>query len=853
MTSPSPNYTVLDLLETLCRKDASEIISTVLACNFDFDLVLQHVELTPACLFPLVNMIGVVCASSQPRKAELLHRVCRSPLVETVRIFLKKVSAELNPNCFKILNIFVGNLVEFYHAAVSTFPEIAYRLDFKTLIVQTLFLIDLMDTFYPPSITSSYLLRPRLNCLWTYLDKYSTRVNTSSTDVDKSSTRLDKFSLENSQPASVPDFRTTSILPSSVEEVEYPPVEVKGAYDSVDEYLNAHFRTLRANFIYLVSLVREKCVNRGPEPKDGPCRVAASTGRFSHPFLRNKLLCYCVNLESPIREPISCGALALFSKDRFRTVAYAVVLSHNAARSRVYLSVVGGNCENLFDSAYSVAITNFDAMRYNYHTTMKALVASNADKLPLQSYVVEGRTRTELPVYVMQMQNFGSMRSAVLQHAGSPSSECAGSPSRVVCDDVELDQYQVEAMSSMLSQNLTLVHGAPGTGKTFLAVTLIRVLLEEVSISRSSKTVPIPIMVVCDSNRVLDEYILRLSQYTEKIVRIGGKTAYPTISRFNLREAYRADVYNFDVDSLKCEVVRLRGELNDLGRRIREVNEFAGIVSYATLQNAMSPRHRAQLADCGTSAFLVDENEPRFAYGDLQTDDWKAVRLAYWNEQALMDNLLEQVEKTTSDAAEPDDDSECADFVDAERVFVDADGNLEANKPATKDRVTILECTLQEFVSVYKLKVRQMEALFVKYENGLQMDQRELYYAVEEAQIWRKKMDNLHRQLIRVKHGFEEPKTFGRLQHEDIGRVKAEDRWLLYAGWLQKLREELSAKLAQKESEYRAKLRKYESTRDLEVLSKALVIGVTSACATRFGRYLNFLNPPVGRWRKIDN
>ncbi|THH30127.1 hypothetical protein EUX98_g4067 [Antrodiella citrinella] len=90
-----------------------------------------------------------------------------------------------------------------------------------------------------------------------------------------------------------------------------------------------------------------------------------------------------------------------------------------------------------------------------------------------------------------------------------------------------LDPSQADAIVDALTRELALIQGPPGTGKSYTGVQLIRVLLANHAG---------PILMIAFTNHALDHMLMSVleANITEKIVRLGSRSADETISQFSL-------------------------------------------------------------------------------------------------------------------------------------------------------------------------------------------------------------------------------------------------------------------------------------------------------------------------------
>jgi superfamily II DNA or RNA helicase len=77
----------------------------------------------------------------------------------------------------------------------------------------------------------------------------------------------------------------------------------------------------------------------------------------------------------------------------------------------------------------------------------------------------------------------------------------------------------------MFTHKVALVLGPPGTEKTFIGVKFIQLLLENIFYSTSNQP---PIMIVCQLNHALDQFLEKIIQLTPlrhgDLIRLGNRS-----------------------------------------------------------------------------------------------------------------------------------------------------------------------------------------------------------------------------------------------------------------------------------------------------------------------------------------
>jgi anthranilate/para-aminobenzoate synthase component II len=98
-------------------------------------------------------------------------------------------------------------------------------------------------------------------------------------------------------------------------------------------------------------------------------------------------------------------------------------------------------------------------------------------------------------------------------------------------DQLGLDSSQYRALQAALTKELVVIQGPPGTGKTFMALKIAEFLVKNKErMGRST-----PILVVCLTNHALDQFLVGMMSFTQKIVRIGGQSKREELTDKNLK------------------------------------------------------------------------------------------------------------------------------------------------------------------------------------------------------------------------------------------------------------------------------------------------------------------------------
>jgi hypothetical protein len=84
----------------------------------------------------------------------------------------------------------------------------------------------------------------------------------------------------------------------------------------------------------------------------------------------------------------------------------------------------------------------------------------------------------------------------------------------------------------------------------------------------------------------------------------------------------------------------------------------------------------------------------------------------------------------------------------------------------------------------------------------------------------------------------------------NLWQLQAEERWILYRYWVDRLRKVLLEKLRTQEAQFRLEARMYEEVQqmnDLDILRDSLIVGMTTTGAAKFQSLLQALKAKIGK------
>ncbi|CAG8508580.1 12330_t:CDS:10 [Dentiscutata erythropus] len=179
----------------------------------------------------------------------------------------------------------------------------------------------------------------------------------------------------------------------------------------------------------------------------------------------------------------------------------------------------------------------------SYYHILKALQTTLPSNIPFEKYlapqitetssfaVVDPPIYTRAPEFVFDLSVLlkDKNKRLLLNVADTSSHE-------IVIQNLQklstLDDTQAKSLVYSLCREVALIEGPPGTGKTFVGVEIMKVLLANKNTTKIG-----PILAICFTNHALDQFLENLlNAGVEKIVRLGGRSKSETIKRFNIEE-----------------------------------------------------------------------------------------------------------------------------------------------------------------------------------------------------------------------------------------------------------------------------------------------------------------------------
>ncbi|XP_065336403.1 NFX1-type zinc finger-containing protein 1-like [Cloeon dipterum] len=335
------------------------------------------------------------------------------------------------------------------------------------------------------------------------------------------------------------NFRACSIYPTYAEiigNVRAPLKEnvVDGPFESVEQYLETHFWLMREEVVGpLRKKVNQIKYNRGNvecppymkakflRPKEERKNVKGVRVCFTENGVSNK------DTDEEKSKILKLGSLVCFTCNSFKTLLFAKISyrdEKHIKKSQVFVEFTKKLKEDIFKKEY--IMIESETFFWPYEHVLKALQRTEDCDFPFPQYFIGVSKSDELPKYMRDSsktisiegvdQDFNSVR--LLEPNSWPTAA-----------EIGLDESQLISLQAALTRELTFILGPPGTGKTYVGLTVAQILIE----NKAALNLKKPILVISSTNHSLDRFLIELLNLTDNFVRIGQQSKFPQLNPYN--------------------------------------------------------------------------------------------------------------------------------------------------------------------------------------------------------------------------------------------------------------------------------------------------------------------------------
>ncbi|XP_065567266.1 NFX1-type zinc finger-containing protein 1-like [Artemia franciscana] len=683
------------------------------------------------------------------------------------------------------------------------------------------------------------------------------------------------------------DFREYSVIPTTEDlmatDLQFiRPAIVDAPYKSVDDYLDIQFRLLREDFIFPLRAGIQKYIDLKSQKKVLRSKIDDMRLYFGVKFIDYNVLqgTHTICIANDRLKKIAWenskrllpGSLLCLSKDDFKTFLLATV----AKRDPELLTKEGAidiRLENVtnFKSHMTGSFILAESSVYFevYRNVLRVLQQIRDDNLPMKELVLGKEVEEELPLYLHSLKemSYTYYDLSMFSTRDSMSAELLKDVDILKLDQVlipenlGLDLSQFQALKAALTQKLAIIHGPPGTGKTFIGLKALEVLLVNKEVWESKNifvNTTGPILIVCYTNHALDQFVEGALKFTGRIVRIGGRSKSEVVNRcslFELRKKHRGDVFRSNNHSAK------RYELRDITRRLIEKDAVIHLIQRKVVIHEQFLWRNEFLANDNSSLdedFL--QNLLSRSKGSGIISSWLGLHsfnllFSVLNAIATKPVFLpasdfkpSKLKLSQRDEEEEEYDKEEVEELERSRVFEDGK-----------------QADLNHSVDPQYLKIDNMEefsysdVVWSQERNRMDIEYWKDYGNQNEISIWQKesltrniqsaeKTEELILKLLALLPSLQKENTELLMNFKNPWSLNMYQRWLVYARWQQKVVRRLADEREALEEEYRTlkdEVDDFATEEDASYCKMMDIVAATTSGCAKYDKLIRHLSPKI--------
>ncbi|KAG0349212.1 hypothetical protein BG004_000867 [Podila humilis] len=237
------------------------------------------------------------------------------------------------------------------------------------------------------------------------------------------------------------------------------------------------------------------------------------------------------------------GSIVCLSSNQFESFRFATVVERdteflqNPRNLRIGIKFLELDSNKDFDS--DISYTMIESMQgyfEAYQHVLRCIQNIDPDTLPFQPQLVGLEPMLERPFYSRGAHNLTD-KDFIQRSLWDFTYILKGDNHETRMGPETTDPIVMEALNRLLTKELAVVQGPPGTGKTFLGLLTARILLQQLQNAATG-----PIIVVCQTNHALDQFLENAMKFEERVIRIGSRSKNETVlsrTLYNIRQKFR--------------------------------------------------------------------------------------------------------------------------------------------------------------------------------------------------------------------------------------------------------------------------------------------------------------------------
>lgn len=826
-------------LEELSDKEPSDIVFVI--CNQSngfIDLFKQNKD--PDWLFLLIKITAKICNTEfMVSKRSILTEICwNSVFIDHLKSYILTTPTEVDINRRLNLEVFFENCLTVCQSITDLFLKTAAERLNSLIICIRMALSDIKNNSLDLKINDIILLDKIAKILQQFTNL---KLNNGTKNDNKNE-------FQNATPPE--DFRVLSVYPTSFD-IKYQrpflrPNITKGAYQSVEHYLDVQFRLLREDFIAPlregIKCYKENNKNHNERRKRiNNIRIYCNVQFDNEKVFVQDKLGYLINFNKSnklkinwdISKRLMYGSLLLFTVNEFNDFFMGVVLGRDKKyleKGQLIVELIDDVQPHMLTSSFTMAES--EVYFEPYKCAMQVLQNLNGNNFPMEKYFISASNKVEIPNYLKSLPvnlfNFnGEKPFNVLNDNEWPAQEKFG-----------LDEMQYKAFKAALTNELTVIQGPPGTGKTFIGLLIIETIIKNLYQFGVPNRLKNPILVVCYTNHALDQFMEGIIKFTDNVVRIGGQTKSNTIKNYTLKNVtkyYRKSSDVFKTIRSATEIIKtMEHEITYLKNCKEFISQNAGILELSLLKNGMPIIYQNFFSSpIKYICWLFCDND----FFDFDPIDL-IQKIELNTEHCHSEKMLEvnNINDTEDENLHYENDDPDMIFKHQDTVIYSL--TLTSVKDICNKTINMLN----------ELKPKRIKRQYNDRYYSRNNDYNKNYQELETTCYRMERIHNYIKQMLTLAD-YNIKSDFWNTIPADLFKLKMRDRWLLYFHWVDITKNMFDPKIRNLEKNYFNQHKQYSELKEMEnieILRKKHVVAMTTTGASKHRVLLEGLQSPIG-------
>ncbi|CAG8496191.1 11399_t:CDS:10 [Acaulospora colombiana] len=338
-------------------------------------------------------------------------------------------------------------------------------------------------------------------------------------------------------------FREIPIIPTREEilgerPTDLPINKVDEPFESIEEYLETHYKLLREDFVRSLREGIERYCETDEHDEDARTDIRvyenvkvvgvtfAGVGVVQRISFRTQ---HYEQVKWSMSKRLIPGTLVVLTNDKFSTMKFATVINRpeellsKSYNLQIDIMFRPEDIEFELPDNY-IMVESISSYFEAYRYILNVLQELDPDTLPFKSHIIGVNPNIGAPKYqerrvLNQNYDFGNAK------AFKNMKEVLGQ-----CIKLLGGMAEYLALKRMLTRELALIQGPPGTGKTYVGLAAVQILLEN-----TAET----IIIACQTNHALDQFLEGILDFEENIIRLGSRSKSERVLQHTLYEKSR--------------------------------------------------------------------------------------------------------------------------------------------------------------------------------------------------------------------------------------------------------------------------------------------------------------------------